>query len=555
MLQALTTDIAPQKPPWWAWLLTIVILHTGSQISLLFEYSQGVTDYYLPTALSLILINWWGPRIVLPILYINATLSTYLWGVPLDQWYEWPIYALPETCFTFLGWLLFRKMYQGKYWLPDIRNLLAFLFLGTVVPLFIEILGLQLLLSYFGEQSWSTFWPLVRRNALGEFTSSFGLALPLLYYGSHYMQKAGLLYEQHESIPSSNLLNRNQRLELIGIYIILLLLVFNIDFEKFWYIYGLLSLYIAIRFGFGPVTFTNYYIFLITYIIPRLFTQFGYKPFSQEFDVTNILLGASLLLVFAAVVGRVITDLKIAEIRLQQQNQELDQINKELDRFVYSVSHDLTAPLKSILGLVNISRIAHEPKDVSHYLSRIEQSVRKLEIFISEVLDYSKNKRQEVNIERIKLLELCTDILGNLKNMEGFSNITIDLSNLKHEEINQDKMRLSIILNNLLTNAIKFQKRLPEHQPYIRVSTRKSQEKVIIEIEDNGEGIPPGVQDKIFDMFYRGTENSSGSGLGLYIARETASKIDGNIYVQSEYGKGSVFIVELKELATKSVWS
>ena len=548
-MEAPVTDIDRQRLPWWAWLLTAMILHAGTQISLLFKYSQGVTDYYLPTALSLVLIQWWGPRVVLPILYLNSTLSTYLWGIPADQWYKWPVYALPETGFTFLGWLLFRKIYRGKYWLPDIKNLLAFLFLGALIPLIIEIFSLQLLLTYLGEQTWEAFWPLARRNALGEFTSSFGLALPLLYYGSYFMQKGNLLYEQPESIPSSYLLNRYQRIELAGIYILLLLLVFNIDFEKFWYIYGLLSLYIAIRFGFGPVAFTNYYIFLITYIIPRLFTQFGYKPIGQEqnLDVTNILLGASLLLVFAAVVGRVITDLKIAEIRLQQQNHELDQINKELDRFVYSVSHDLTAPLKSILGLVNISRLAHEPADVSHYLSRIEQSVHKLEIFISEVLDYSKNKRQEPDMEQIKLLELCTEIIQNIRNVEDFGNINIDLSNLRHQEIKQDKMRLSIILHNLLTNAIKFQKRIPEHQPYIRISTRKSFEKVIIEIEDNGEGIPPGVQDKIFNMFYRGTEKSSGSGLGLYIAKEAASRMQGNIYVQSEYGKGSVFIIELKE--------
>jgi signal transduction histidine kinase len=169
-------------------------------------------------------------------------------------------------------------------------------------------------------------------------------------------------------------------------------------------------------------------------------------------------------------------------------------------------------------------------------------------MFIAEILDYSKNKRQKIVAEQVKLKELCNEILDNLKYMDEFNRINIDLEDLEPSEIIQDKMRLKIILNNLLTNAVKFQKRIPGHQPFIKISSRKIDESVHIEIEDNGEGIREELQAKIFDMFYRATENAKGSGLGLYIAKEAAMKIHGTISVRSEYGKGSIFTLELKNL-------
>lgn len=482
-------------------------------------------------------------------MYLNAVCSTYFWGIPADRWHHWLLYGIPETIFTFLSWFLFRKLYNGKYWLPDIKNTVLFLVLGILIPILPEIFLLQSFLVILGDQPLQTFWIYSARNWLGEFTSSFGLALPVLYYLTPTLQKAGLLYDPPKKIiqdpPSLTLV---QKFELSSIFLALLALVFLIEFEKFWYIYGLLSLYTAIRFGFGPAIITNYYIFLITYILPKVMKFFGNEQVRDYGEVINIFLGASLLFVFAAITGRVISDVRIAEAKLQKKNQELDQTNKELDRFVYSVSHDLSAPLKSILGLVNISRITNEPVEHSNYLGRIESSVVKLEVFIAEILDYSKNKRQKVYVEQIRLKELCQEILENLKYMDEFHRVNVDLTELTHQEIHQDKMRLKIILNNLLTNAVKFQKKFPGHKPFIKVSSHRTGEKLLIQIEDNGEGIRPEMQGRIFDMFYRGTENAKGSGLGLYIAKEAASKIHGNIFVLSEYGKGSVFTVELKNV-------
>jgi signal transduction histidine kinase len=198
------------------------------------------------------------------------------------------------------------------------------------------------------------------------------------------------------------------------------------------------------------------------------------------------------------------------------------------------------------MGLINVSRIETQEDQLRFYMNNIESSVFKLENFINEILDHSRNERQDISREDFELTQLCTDILDNLRFQENFEAINIDLAGIGIDPINSDKMRLKIIMNNLLSNAIKFQRSGHGQKPFIRVSLKSDPEQYVIEVEDNGEGIKPAATDKIFDMFFRATQRSNGSGLGLYIAKEAAEKIDGTIHVESEYGKGTVFRVILR---------
>jgi two-component system, sensor histidine kinase len=535
-----------RRLPWWTWIAPLLLFHLGSQISIQFKYAQGVSDFYLPTAFALILIQWWGPKRIIPAMYINAVLSTYFWGIPVDRWPQWLVYGMPETIFVALSWYLFRVKGKGAYWLPDIRSVIVFIVLAISIPILVEVTCLQLLLVYFGDQQPEFFWDHLIRNGLGEFTSNFGLAAPVLFYFTGWMKRNGLALDADAGTGfSGRTLKMGHIAEITVAFIILLVFVFVIDFTKYWFIYGLFSLYIAIRFGFGPATITNYYLFMITYIKPKFFDIGEPGPLSES-GIISVFLGTSLLYVFAAITGRMITDVRIAEKKLQRQNTELEQANAELDRFVYSVSHDLSAPLKSILGLVNIGRISNNTSDQMTYLGKIETSVKKLEAFIGEVLDYSHNKRLELIVEHIKLQDLCKEILENLKYADESQHIEVDMNQISDVEISNDKTRLKIILNNILANAIKYQKKTPGHRPQIKISSKRHRNRIVIDIEDNGEGIHPEIQSKIFNMFFRGNHNSMGSGLGLYIAREAAEKLNGNISVRSEYGKGSTFRLELE---------
>lgn len=529
--------------PWWTWVVPIIVLHAGTEISLQFKYTEGVSDLYFPTALSIVMINWWGPARIIPAMYLNALLSTGLWGI--NNFYQWPIYAIPETLFTFSSWLLFTKFKKGQYWMPDVRTLAFFIIWAMVLPILIEITSLEGLLIIFQEHPTNEFWKYFIRNCLGEFTSSFGLALPALYYLTPLLQRRGLLIDPPPELLRKHFFRTKSRwLELILIYTILCVITFFVPFQRFWFVYGLFSMYSALRFGFGPAILTNYFIFLSTYFIPKISIALMGGPDISNENVINIFIGMLLLYVFAAITGRVISDLRKIEVKLQLKNTELGQTNSELDRFVYSVSHDLSAPLKSIRGLVNVSRMDKDGLQ-ENYLSRIESSVQRLESFISDILDYSRNNRLWQKPEPVHVKELCTELIDSLKFIDGFQNIRIELEPIEPNVITTDKSRLKIILNNFLSNAIKFHKKKSEENLFIKVSSRVKGNFYYISVEDNGQGIKPEFQSRIFEMFFRANETEKGSGLGLYIAKEAAEKMGGKIEVSSEYGKGSVFTLEI----------
>ena len=422
--------------------------------------------------------------------------------------------------------------------------------LGVFIPAILETFLLQLLLVFTGAQSQNTFWQFVSSNLLAEFITTFFLTVPALYYLTYVVKRKRLLYDNTQQIERPRLLKRKEIVELSIVLLGLFTLAFMIDFVKYWYVYGFFSLYVAIRCGYGPAILTNLFILVIVYGLPKLLTVFGKNEIHNNYDAMNTFLGATFLFAFAAITGRVIDDLKRVEKILVKQNEsleltnkELEQTNQELDHFIYSVSHDLSAPLKSIQGLVNISRLSEDPRDHVNYIEKIGTSVRKLENFISEILDYSKNKRSDSVVEPIVLKDLFEAILHRLSQIVDHTSISL-IYQLNEREIVQDKNRLLIVLSNVLLNAIKYQKTFSDIKPFIRIYSQKVDGKIIIEIEDNGEGMKSETQLHIYKMFYRGNRNSDGSGLGLYVAKEAILKMNGTIKVQSEYGKGSTFTIE-----------
>lgn len=533
-----------KRLPWWTWVAGFFILQLCSLISAQFESDSGILAIYLPTAVGIILVNWWGPWRVIPLVYLSGVLGSFYWNV--QEFELWFLFPIPETLMVFLSWFLFTHKAQGKYWLPNIRSLLLFLTLGIIVPIIPELLFLQGLGVVTGQSHYGNFWFNLVRSFVGEFTSSFGISIIFLFYFSPIIERAGLtLHDNNISIKRIGLTHW-QWAEVILIATFLFISVFTIEFRKFWYFYGIFSLFAAIRGGFGIAILVNFYIYLITYILPSIIPWFGQLNVKTDEEIVYIFLGIGMLYVFAAVTGRVFTDLQGVEKKLRGQFKELETANTELDRFVYSVSHDLSAPLKSILGLVNIGRVDVIDPNSKQYFTKIESSVRKMEDFIGEVLDYSRNKRLELEVESVKIRELVTDIWNNLKDAEGYQQITLDLTSVSEPTVVTDKIRLKIIINNLLSNAIKYQKQTPGNKPWIKVSTYTLSGKFILEIADNGEGIAADLQPLIFKMFYRGNEKSKGSGLGLYIAKEAAEKLNAVLDVSSVLGEGTKFTLTFK---------
>jgi PAS domain S-box-containing protein len=248
-----------------------------------------------------------------------------------------------------------------------------------------------------------------------------------------------------------------------------------------------------------------------------------------------------------------VTDRKEAEEEVLRKNIELQKTNSELDRFVYSASHDLRAPLLSLLGLINISSIEAIAEDLpqKERLGMMRRTILKLDNFIKDILHYSRNSRTEVANDEIDFEEMITEIRESLKFMESTTKCKLEV------EINQkgiflsDKRRIEIVLNNIISNAIKYQGTTTEN-PFVHISIKADEQGASIAIEDNGIGIAEEDKEKIFEMFYRATKYSTGAGLGMYIAKEIIEKLHGTIAVESELKKGSRFLTiipnQLKQL-------
>jgi PAS domain S-box-containing protein len=240
------------------------------------------------------------------------------------------------------------------------------------------------------------------------------------------------------------------------------------------------------------------------------------------------------------VVGSIIDieERKRAEEEILLKNTQLAKTNEELDRFVYSASHDMRAPLSSLLGLINISEKTNKIEELHTYLQMMKGRIKTMEGFIREVTDYSRNTRLDLMPEKIDLEEVIREVTQNLSDMTGQVRVEFDFP--EKIILLTDPSRLKVILNNLISNAYKYH-RLDQADPYISFSARRNHNRVVIRIADNGSGIEPDYHHKIFDMFFRASVKSEGSGLGLYIVKETLQKMNGTIWVESTPGAGSIF--------------
>jgi signal transduction histidine kinase len=232
---------------------------------------------------------------------------------------------------------------------------------------------------------------------------------------------------------------------------------------------------------------------------------------------------------------------------LQSQNAELKKINKELDSFVYSVSHNLRAPLMSVLGLLDLAKHeSHQPNSnaLDDYFNMMETSIHKLDETVKEILDYSRNARQNLTIEKIDIVRTINDHFEKMQFMPGSANISREITIDEKAEFHSDAYRLSVIMNNLISNSIKyFDPR--KDKSFIRIQGKITEDYAFLDFIDNGIGIEERYLHRVFDMFFRGTDTNKGAGLGLYIVKEAVDKLNGKVTVESRIGEGTKFHIEL----------
>jgi len=242
-------------------------------------------------------------------------------------------------------------------------------------------------------------------------------------------------------------------------------------------------------------------------------------------------------------VFRDITERRKMEMALAKTMTKLKTKNQELEDYTYTVSHDLKAPLVTIQGFSDLLRQNYGEKlddKGRHYIDRINQGSEKLNALISDLLELSRAGRK---LKPFEWHDFNAILKGSLESLEG--KITVGKVKVTHPDnfpkIYGDDMRLSQVLNNLVGNAVNYMGE--QKSPEIRIGWNESGDYFQFWVQDNGIGIKPEDQSRIFNIFERASEQGAeGSGIGLSIVKKIVETHGGEIRVESEFGKGSKFI-------------
>jgi len=242
--------------------------------------------------------------------------------------------------------------------------------------------------------------------------------------------------------------------------------------------------------------------------------------------------------------GEMANDLLEKRAVIERTNRELTTINRELEAFAYSVSHDLRAPLRNIDGFSKILLDDYQEKldeTGRHYLNRVRSGATKMSQLIDDILSFSRASRTEINPRVIDANSLVNEALRDFSETIKARDINVRVKDLPN--INCDPNMIRTVFSNLISNAIKYSRDVERAELLIDYDeTNKA-----IRFKDNGVGFDIKYQEKIFQVFQRLhlPEEYEGTGIGLAIVKRMIERHQGSIWAESEPGKGATFYVRL----------
>lgn len=234
------------------------------------------------------------------------------------------------------------------------------------------------------------------------------------------------------------------------------------------------------------------------------------------------------------------------EAEVQKRTQELKQAYTELDTFFYRSSHDFRRPLTTFMGLAEVAKITVTDPHALELFNKVRETAMSLDRMLVKLQSISDVGVQEYDYREVLAKELFDSLCDNWREEINRKNIVITSeSQLTHPFYSYPAL-IKIIIENLLENAIQFS--APEN-PRIHFSVHEGEGFVVLELSDNGHGIPTEYHHKVFDMYFRGSHYSKGNGLGLYIVKKAVEKLNGEIMFTSAIDKGTTFSVRLSRNA------
>lgn len=236
------------------------------------------------------------------------------------------------------------------------------------------------------------------------------------------------------------------------------------------------------------------------------------------------------------------TELQTNLATIRRQSEIIEAKNAELDSFFYRISHDLKGPITSLLGLSNLAKLEVNNPQTLEYLDRQHEQVDRLNQIIRGLINLTRLNNTNLSREKIDFVKLVDSCISSLQGTGKFSKIRF-VKEIAHDiDYEAEWVMLNAILQNLIENSIKYSR---DTEAFVRVSIRGLNSMVLVEVEDNGLGIPEEHQENIFEMFYRANEKTTGSGLGLYILKRSVDRLNGKVKLKSKEGEGSMFTIQL----------
>ncbi|MBD3626744.1 hybrid sensor histidine kinase/response regulator [Cyclobacterium sp.] len=235
-----------------------------------------------------------------------------------------------------------------------------------------------------------------------------------------------------------------------------------------------------------------------------------------------------------------------ARKELKEKNERLEKLHSEMNQFVYSLSHELRGPLMSISGISKLAKMEVNEPGIVEYFEMIDSATLKLDDFIYKMLDFYRSTKIENKIVSIDFKGIFDQLMKDYQLKWDLSEIELSFDISQEEPFYSDESKIRVILNNLFSNAYKFQKE--NGKRWIHICIKVSRNKAYLELADNGIGIEEKHQSDVFNLFHRATQRNVGSGLGLYMVKESVEQLKGNVVLKSDVGKGTSVQVHLPDL-------
>ncbi|MCZ8022003.1 MAG: HAMP domain-containing sensor histidine kinase [Cyclobacteriaceae bacterium] len=244
--------------------------------------------------------------------------------------------------------------------------------------------------------------------------------------------------------------------------------------------------------------------------------------------------------------------IRLSDVTEQQLKEEsLLKTTEHFDQIFYKTTHDLKAPIRSALGLLNLAENTTEEQR-TEYLQLIRANLLKLDSFLDELNDFFSGNRLEVKREPIDFNKIAEEELKFVSGLAEHKQISISLDVSQKSTFHSDIFRVKTILTNLIANAIKYFDTNKKFA-YVKIYILVNAEQAIIKVEDNGVGIEPQYLSRIFDRFFRANHAVPGTGMGLFILKDTVDRLNGKVEVSSLKDVGTTFCITLPNLVRPTI--